>query len=466
MDDLKIIGLKVDGIRKLTAIEMELKESGITAIKGENQQGKTSIIDTIRWLILGNKAINKSAINREKEKANAEIILGKYSIKRVLSNKTSKLEVRNIETNTVEKGEVQNFLDTLINELTFNPRPFLDMTSAQQLKFCLDLFGIDFTEIDKQLLTLEQDRLITGREIKRFGEIEPVNKVDSIDIDLLFSSKKEIENKNNLLRKQYEIEKEAEIKEIVAFNNEQKLKTNKFIESQNLLSTHKNLIEKQIDKIDALKEQLAQAGAELNRLNAYCKQIQHEINNLPDPEDEKEIKTSIKQPAYVSTEDIDNQISNALLTNKEADLYTTYLKRKKEKSKLEDEYDSFDLKVKQLRDKKLEILRNVNTGVQGLEIKEEGIYYNNVFSADWSDAEGLRISSELCIAQMPQLRAIFLDRGESLDKKSLQSLEEWAIKNDIQVIITMVANEIDKNSNDSVFYIEEGKIITKENSNG
>ena len=55
---MKIIGLKVDGIRKLTAVEMQLKDKGLIPIKGKNKQGKSTLIDTVEWLIEGNKVAN------------------------------------------------------------------------------------------------------------------------------------------------------------------------------------------------------------------------------------------------------------------------------------------------------------------------------------------------------------------------------------------------------------------------
>lgn len=42
-NELKLIGLQVDGFRKLNAIDMSFKLKGLTQIKGDNQQGKTKL---------------------------------------------------------------------------------------------------------------------------------------------------------------------------------------------------------------------------------------------------------------------------------------------------------------------------------------------------------------------------------------------------------------------------------------
>ena len=50
---MKIIGLKIDGARKLTAFEMSnLKERGLIKLIGGNRQGKSTVFDCLRLLRL------------------------------------------------------------------------------------------------------------------------------------------------------------------------------------------------------------------------------------------------------------------------------------------------------------------------------------------------------------------------------------------------------------------------------
>ena len=71
------------------------------------------------------------------------------------------------------------------------------------------------------------------------------------------------------------------------------------------------------------------------------------------------------------------------------------------------------------------------------------------------------ISSEICLAQMPNVRAVFLDRGESFDPQSLKELGDWAVANDIQVFITIV-RDIPEKLEAGTFYISEGKVLEAE----
>lgn len=474
-DATKIIGLKVDGIRKLTAVEMEFAPNGLTIIKGRNKQGKTSVIDTIHWLISGNKVINGKIINEDKEKANGELQLGNYLIKRTLG-KTPKLEVRNIDTNAPLKGEVQNFLDAFINELTFDPRPFLNKTPYQMLQFALDLFrdkleakskevlGYGFAGIDTELQKLEQERLDTGREVKRFGEIILPEKVEFVDVVELNAKRKEIEERNEGKLTEWESAKQAELDEIESFNK-----------AQRAIAVTKKDIGKELDdteeQLKTIKNDIAdlelrlKAKKELLRTRLEFQNIKiKEYENIPIALPEKPLVTTVSKPELESTESIDQQIAESKAVNVKAQAYQEAKNKQKEKAAKQSEYESLDDEIKSLRGKKLEILRSIDTGVQGLEIQEDGLYYNGTYSQNWSDAEGLMISSEICIAQMPKLKAIFLDRAESLDGDSLRMLDGWAKEKDIQAFLTIVEQEPIENIVDAFFTIEEGGVILTDKS--
>ena len=471
-DPLKIIGFKVDGFRKLKAVEMEFTDKGLTEIRGKNKAGKSSIIDAIEWLIEGNKVLNKDIINDSSEKIRGELKLNKYIIKRTYG-KSSQLEVKNVETNTLEKGEVQNFLNTFINELTFNPRPFLDKTLYQMLQFCLELFadslnkksqevlGMSFADIDKKLTTLEQDRLFCGREVKKFGEIVIPEKADKIDIADLNAERKLIEARNRRLQREADESNQKKVAEIEAFNKEQrnKMAIKKEIEedidhtSDEIKSIQNDISDLEI-RLKAKKELLKERGS-------YKSERIVKFNELPDPEPEKPLSFIGETVHLESTAAIDKQIQEAGAINEKADAYQRAIEKKAEKEDKENEYNAYDGRIKDLREKKLEVLRSIDTGVEGLLIGEDGLYYKGNFSENWSDAEGLMISSELCLARMPKLRAVFMDRFESFDKDMAEEYRQWAIKNNVLAICTKVDNGTEVISDASTFYIVDGQLNGK-----
>lgn len=363
---MKIIGLKAEGFRKLSAVEMQFSEAGLTPIVGKNQQGKSSIIDFIRWMIWGNKVLNPDIINWEKEKIEGELTLGDYTIERVYTKKSTRLKVRNTKTGKPEEGEVQNFLNTFINELTLNPRPFLDKNDLAKLKFLMELLGIDFTELDKRSVIAEDRRLQCGREIKKFGDLDSQmpEVAEKVDISKLLADKELIETKNQSLRKMYEDSRRKELQDIEAFNKVQREKTERVSNSKRTLELLERDRKETLDEITRLENELKQAKFLLKNQNASIADQIKFIEKLPEPEPEKELETITPEPDYEDTSAIDEKIRNANATNVKADIYEKWKEKKEEKLAKEEEYERYDNEVKEIREEKFRILREANTGVR------------------------------------------------------------------------------------------------------
>ena len=106
--------------------------------------------------------------------------------------------------------------------------------------------------------------------------------------------------------------------------------------------------------------------------------------------------------------------------------------------------------------------RDWETRVEGLQITEDDILFNGISSDNWSDAQGLSISRKLCISQKPKLSAVFLDRAESMSKKTLQEFVEWAKSEGIQTIITKIVDEKPQTKEDNVYFIYDGTLVDVE----
>jgi len=475
-ESMKVLGLKIDGLRKLKAIDLEFNESGLLVIKGENESGKTTLWDSIKWLISGNKHLNQDIIQHGKEKATGELRVGDYVIKRTATKKSNTLEVRNIKTNLFEKGEVQRFLDTFVNVLTFNPRPFAQKTSLEKYQFCLELFrtqleelsketiGISFQGIDTKLQNLEDERLLIGREIKKFGDLDLITpeKAERVDVQELLNKQKQIEDRNSILRQKAEDEKQKQIEEINEFNKQQQQKQKEIVQADYNITAKQGMKNNLESDIVELEKKLISLKKQLEFSIKEVKRVTDEKDQLPKPEPEKPLSTITKTPEYEDTTIEEHQIQNALLTNKKAEIYEAHLIKEKAEKQLD--YDSLTDKITSLRLQKLEILRKVNTGVDGLEIREDGIYHKDIYCDNWSDAQGLKISCELAYSNLPPMRAIFIDFGEGLDKNARKELEKFAKEKDLLIGISIVADELteDDKSSDNVFWITDGSIQPKE----
>jgi len=439
---MKILGLRVDGLRKLTAVEMEFTDKGLIQFRGRNRQGKTTILDTFEILLRGTKYIEDDMITHGRKKAEIIGYIDDYEIKRVITQKSNRIEVKPKNGKII--GKPQEFLDSLINELTFNPRPFLNKNSEQKLRFMMDFLKIDFTTIDSKIKENEEERLVVGRLAKNYGELAPVHKAERVNISELIQKMNDIINENDILKEQYQEDREFKIAEIRKFNEYQKkLQSNLDITNGRL----KELGEKKAELEQALEEVLVS-----------IKHTKDLLETTERPQPEKSYEVEIEMPLLKDTAELEIEISMAEEKNIQAEAYEAYCNKKKSKASEEAKYKAYTDKINELREQKKEILRNTKTPIEGLEIREDGVYYNGILSENWSEAEGLRISAELCLAMKPKLPAIFIDDGETYDLEGLKALQEWATENDIQAFITIVDSG-NGTSAGNVFYIEEGSII-------
>ena len=403
---MKIISLQIEDLRKIKAFEANFTESGLIQIRGKNQQGKSTILDAVEILFKGKKAIPADIIRHTQTQGKVVGQVGEYIIERIIGEK-AKLKITNKDGLQVAV-KPQAFLDSLVNELTFDPRPFLDKNSDQKLQFLMDLLQIDFSTLDKSIEKLRTERLFAGRIVKQVGEIPELEKVDKVDLLGLMEAKEAAAEHNNNIR----IRKEMNV----------------------------NLEE----KIDRYKEKIQ----ELENMIATSEKSIHENT-----------KVLSKLGSEKDLQPILDKIAGSEEINFKAEQYLKNEEKKIQKKEAEAKYFDFTKDIETLKQEKTKILKSKEMPVNGLEITEEGIFYNGIHSDNWSTSEALKISFELCVAMKPELNAVFIDKGESYDKQGLKDLEKWAKENDLQAFITIVdsgeAGEVE-----NAIYIESGEIIS------
>jgi hypothetical protein len=427
VNNLKIIGLKIDGFQKLSAVEMEFpSDGGCIFIRGGNEQGKTAAIESLWWLFKGKTVINKQKIRHGKEKITGLVDLGDFTIEREYTGNIDKLKIKKTDGFSVtEKKEA--FLDRLTNDLTFNPFPFLNLPAEKKLKFMMDFLKINFSELDLMIANSEQERLYVGRDIKNIGEIKELVKIDPVDVGQL------VEEKNRI-----QAEIDAELEEIREYNQ---MQININFDKENASSDVKYW-ETEIERIrEELKEAVERHGL-----------VEKKLKSLPDP---KPIKP---EKASQTTTEIDLDIIRANDLNRDHENWKRNEEKRIQKEKKEKERKKLTKEIEGMREAKISRLSKIDTGVDGLEIRETGLYYKGIFLENCSDSEKLKISMQLCRAMNPPLRAVFLDRGESFDATRIAEIEKFAAENDIQVFITQVADDIPEEIPSNVFYIVEGEI--------
>ena len=265
-DTLKIINLSVNGLRKVSACSLTFNEEGLTQIiSTQNEAGKSTLgIDAVEILIRGNKFANKDIVTHGKSKATLVGQVGPYKITRVIPRDgTPTLKVVDTRTGQPMTGRVQDFLDTFINELTFDPKPFLDKNKNEKLKFMMDLCKLDFSKIDAEINSLYEKRKSVGQEIDKFGEIIVPKKVSRVNTTDILEEKKKIQEENKKLSEGYEKEKQNALAEIEAFNKEQREQAKAIEVEENNYHRIMDDANLQLKEIERLKKQTRAQGTQV-----------------------------------------------------------------------------------------------------------------------------------------------------------------------------------------------------------
>lgn len=432
---MKIIGIKIKDVRKISILEMKLLKKGLTPIKGKNKQGKTTVIDSIMSLFSGKKSIPSDVIQHGKKRAEISAKLedgnDTYLIERVIKD-NGQTALKVLKNGTEKVGKPETFVQSLINELTFDPRPFMDKDDQEKLQFLMKVLNLDFSDIESEYDQIYSDRRDIGRDIKSFGKPTPVPKVDPVDTKAILEEKKAIQKRNS--------EKEEEVREA---NEKTEAWNRKRVQAES--------------RLDSLLEEEAELQKKLEAVQASIAKGRSYIKTLPATQDPV-------KPELESTDELDEKLANASEINQQALAYEQYTKDVEKLEQLNDSYKEKTERLSELKEAKQKRLAETPMPVEGLSIRlegddKDGVYFNETHSANWSESESMRISSELCLKLQPGLRAIFIDRGEAYDSSSLKELGKWAEDNNIQALITIVS-DIPETLEDGVFYIEDGDLLS------
>ena len=55
MESIKINKLEIENVKRIKAVKIEPTANGLTIVGGKNNQGKTSVLDSIAWALGGEK---------------------------------------------------------------------------------------------------------------------------------------------------------------------------------------------------------------------------------------------------------------------------------------------------------------------------------------------------------------------------------------------------------------------------
>lgn len=395
---VKITALEAENVKRIKAVALTPSPTGLTLVGGNNNQGKTSVLDALAWA-LGGDRFRPDAAQRDGAVAPAHL-------KVKLSNgvlverkgKNASLTV----TDPTGRRSGQQLLNAFVEPLALDLPRFMDATDKEKADILLRIIGIgaELHTRDMEIKALYDKRTFTGQlaqQKKHFAE-ELISYPEAPD---------EPVSASDLIRQQ---------QDILARNGENQRKRSQLAQLTDLLERQKKVVAD-------LEFQLSTEKQRLTTMQADVKIAQTAAADLQD-ESTAELEASIR--------DIEE-------TNRK-------VRANLEKSRAEDEAVQYDSEYKRLTEQiaqkradRMALLNGADLPLRGLSVEDGALTYKGKHWRDMSGSDQLRVAAAIVRRLNPDCGFVLLDKLEQMDMTTLQEFSAWLEAEGLQAIATRVS---------------------------
>ena len=390
--------LEIENVKRIKAVKVEPSPTGLTVIGGNNNQGKTSVLDSIAWALGGNRF--------KPSKAAREGSVVPPSLKITMSNgliverkgKNSSLKV--IDPNGNKGG--QQLLDSFVEELAINLPKFMDSTAKEKADILLQIIGVG-----PQLAELEIKEKQLYDQRHAIGVIADQKEKFAKEQTYYPDAPKELVSIADLI---------AEQQEVLAKNGENARKR------QNAQQI-KTAYEGKLAEVNRLSEQLKAARAELETL-----------------ENDLQIATDLTIDLIdESTEEIESNIANIEQINLKVRANLDKEKAEEEARVQRDEYNGLSSEIEAVRKDKRDLLTNADLPLEGLSVNDGKLLYLGQEWDNMSGSQQLIVATAIVRKLKPDCGFVLIDKLEQMDQITLDQFGKWLEDEGLQAIATRVS---------------------------
>ncbi len=391
MDTVKINSFEIENTKRIKAVALTLAKNGLTVVGGKNGQGKTSVLDSIAWA-LGGDRFKPSSAQREGS-------LVPPNLKITLSNgliverrgKNSDLKVTDPNGNKSGQQLLNNFID----EFALNLPKFMQSTSKEKAQVLLKIIGVgeELTRLEREEQRLYNERLAIGQiaDQKRKYAKE-MKSYSGVPEDLISASE--------LIQQQ---------QRILAVNGENQRKR---------------------ENAERYSREYEQAKAEFEAAKKHLELA--EQNVLAANKSAENLKDE-------STAKLEESINNIDIINVKVRANLDKMKAEEEAKGYQSQYDTYNTKIDEVRQDKLDLLKNADLPLQGLSVDNGELTYNGFKWDNMSGSEQLRVATAIVRKLNPKCGFVLLDKLEQMDTETLSEFGAWLEGENLQAIATRVS---------------------------
>ena len=408
--------LEIENVKRIKAVKIEPSATGLTIVGGNNNQGKTSVLDAIAWALGGNK-YKPSQAQREGSQVppTLKIVMSNGLI---VERKGKSASLKVIDPNGQKGG--QKLLDSFVEEFAIDLPKFMESTPKEKADTLLQIIGVSNRLAE---LELKENELYNNRHA--IGVIADQKEKFAKEQEYYPDAPKELVSIAELIQQQ---------QAILAKNGENARKR------QNV-----DTIQMQYSNAEAnvsrLQEELAKAIDERDKFKQDLAIAQKDAIELHD-ESTAEIEANIQQ-----IDDINRKVRANL--DKE--------KAEEDAKEIRQQYNALSVEIEDVRKQKRDLLTNADLPLEGLSVDDGELLYLGQRWDNMSGSQQLQVATAIVRKLKPECGFVLIDKLEQMDQVTLQQFGAWLEQEGLQAIATRVST-----GDECSIIIEDGYSVENE----
>lgn len=405
MESIKINKLEIENVKRIKAVKIEPTKDGLTIIGGKNNQGKTSVIDSIAWA-LGGDRYKPSQAAREGSviPPNLHIVMSNGLVVE-RKGKNSSLKVTDPNGN---KGG-QQLLNEFVEQLALDLPKFMESSGKEKAHTLLQIIGVG-----DQLAALEKEEKELYNRRLAIGQIADQKKKFADEQTYYPEAPKELVSPSELIRQQ---------QEILARNGENQRKRDRL----NEITMNKHKV---FDDIGRLDEQIATLQKQKEELTEEYDQAVR---------DEETAMKTVRELQDESTAELEESIANIEEINRKVRANMDKDKAEDDAREYKDQYNALTVEITDVRQKQIDLLKSAELPLTELSVKDGELIYKGQQWDNMSGSDRLKVSTAIVRKLNPKCGFVLLDKLEQMDEDTLNEFGHWLEQEGLQAIATRVS---------------------------
>lgn len=408
---LKILQLQMENIKRVVVADIS-PTGNVVNITGRNGQGKTSVLDAIWWALEGTTNIQSRPIRDGATEGRIRLKLGNSGHApdgtevEVIVTRTFKAAPDNPKGYTTSlkvegnvSGSPQQFLDSLLSTLTFDPMEFMRLDPAAQYKLFQEFVpGVDFAAMEAANAVDYSNRAELNKTVVKARTA--ANNI-AIPADAAITR----------------VDETALVQQIA-----DAAKTN-----GDILARQQNRQKYAADAADARKK-IAELQAQMEALARQIETLDAEAVKK-----EEALRIAAPLPPIIDVTAVQDAIAKAKIANAQMDQRDLKTNYDKTAAEAEAESQALTASIKKRTDEITAKIAAAQMPIEGITFGDKVVLFNGLPLNQAADAEQLRVSALVAISKNPKLRVIRIRMGSLIDNEGKRVIARIADEKDFQI---------------------------------